>query len=384
MKTIKHKAITLTSSILLLACAHVNGQNLVNDPGFTLEKNKCPDGYGQIIKTESWTNANGGTVDLFDPRASKYENGVPQNYMGEQSPREFQNYAGIIAYYDDGDNTLYDKYEIVPHHKSDTTDGYKRYTEYLQGEFNEPMVAGKAYNVSFMVSLADKSGRAVSNLGAYISTAKNNYEKNTFLPFTPQILTHRVIKDTAGWVKISGVYIAQGGEKYITIGCFMDERFRVQKVVGPMENDLRKAYYYLADVNVSPYIGVPDMDAIVWGIEYVELTNLRFALNSADIEAQYYPELESVATWMISHPEYKFFIAGYTDKTGNDAINDPLSVDRARAVKTFLVNRGVRDENIVVEGFGSENPIEDKIKSRLNRRVEIYMFDITPLESEND
>jgi outer membrane protein OmpA-like peptidoglycan-associated protein len=79
---------------------------------------------------------------------------------------------------------------------------------------------------------------------------------------------------------------------------------------------------------------------------------------------------------MTKHPEMVFFIAGYADKTGSDAINDPLSISRAREVKKYLVSKGVKDENLVTEGFGSNNPIEYKIKSRKNRRVEIYLYSI--------
>lgn len=353
-------------------------QNLVANSALTAE---CiPTGYGQIIKTETWTNANWGTVDLFDKEKSSKcnkANAIPKNYMGYQNTSETgQNYAGIIAYYDDGANNIEDS---AINARFGLRDGYKHYSEYLQGEFSEPMVAGKVYQVSFKVNLADKSGRAVSCLGALLSTNKVEQRSNSFLTQTPQFISHRVISDTSNWVTMYGAYIAEGGEKFITIGCFKDELFTAEKVVGHEQMDSRKAYYYVTDVTVTPYIAKPDMDAIVFGVDYVELMDLRFELASTSIDPRYYNELDGVASWMIKHPDMTYFVAGYTDKTGTDVINDPLSVSRANSVKKYLVSKGVKESNLVTEGFGSSNPIVDKVKSRRNRRVEIYLYSVNSI-----
>lgn len=350
-------------------------QNLVTNAGMDA---KCiPSGYGEIIATETWHNANGGSVDLFDKKKQMQmhcnrTNGIPVNYMGYQPLTiSGQNYAGIIAYYDDGSNY---------HRDNDTLklkDGYKKYSEYLEGELAEPLVAGKVYQISFKVSLADKSGRAVSCLGALFTPEKMDQKSNAFITQKPQFISHRVISDSINWVTIYGAYIAAGGEKFITIGCFKDENFQVQNVVGKLQNDSRKAYYYIADAYVGPYIAKPDLDAVVYGVDYVELMNLQFASASSDISPQFYNELDEVATWMTKHPEMSFYIAGYTDLTGTNSINDPLSIRRANEVKKYLVQKGIKESNIVTDGFGSSNPIEYKTKSRQNRRVEIYLLSMT-------
>lgn len=356
----------------VIASANVGlAQNLITNPGMDA---KCiPTGYGEIIATETWHNANGGSVDLFDKKKEMHcenTNGIPVNYMGHQ-PLSIggQNYAGIIAYYDDGSNHPEDTLKVK--------DGYKRYSEYLEGEFVEPLVAGKVYQVSFKVSLADKSARAVSCLGALFTTEKVNQKSNAFIDQKPQFITHRVISDSINWVTIYGAYIATGGEKYITIGCFKDENFQVITTVGKLQNDSRKAYYYIADAYVAPYMAKPDLDAIVFGVDYIELMNLQFVNESSEITPQYYNELDEVANWMVKHPDMSFFIAGYTDLTGTNSINDPLSIKRANEVKKYLVQKGVKDTNIITEGYGSNNPVEYKVKSRKNRRVEIYLLSMT-------
>ena len=354
-------------------------QNLVTNPAM---EGKCVKaGYAEIIKTQTWTNANGGTVDLFDrtkPEKCHPVNGIPKNYMGTQAASTPNtNYAGFTAFYDDGSNRPWTDSTRF------NTDGYKRYTEYLQAELTEPMVAGKVYNISFKVSLAENSGRAASCIGALLTPAKVEQKSNTFLSQKPQFISHRVIKDSLNWVTMYGAYIAEGGEKFLTIGCFKDEYFQLEKVVSPMENDSRKAYYYVSDVSVTPYVPTtPDLDAILFGVDFIELIDLQFATGSSEITPAFYPQLDGIASWMNNHTNHSFFIAGYTDKTGTDAINDPLSVKRAESVKNYLVQKGVKESNLVTKGFGSNNPIEYRIKSSKNRRVEIYLYSVSAVSAK--
>lgn len=375
MKTTTNNS-KIAGSVLLLACSvgSLFSQNMIMNEGMGA---KCIHaGDGQIVKTDTWTNANGGTVDLYDVRKPKctMSNGIPQNYMGHQAAyTSGHNYAGLVAYYDDGSNNVQDSLNNA---RLGLKDGYKQYSEYLQGELSEPLVAGKVYQVAFRVSLAERSGRAVSNFGALLTKDKLEERSNAFLKYTPQFISYRVIADTTDWVTLYGAYIAEGGEKYITIGCFKDSYMDVVKTVGPGQNDSRKAYYYVSDVTVGPYASTPLMEPIVLGVDYVELMDLQFASGSSTIESKFNNELDGVATWMKQHPEMSFFVAGYTDKTGSDAINDPLSLSRAHEVKKYLVSKGVKEENLVTEGFGSENPIDYKIKSRKNRRVEVYLYSI--------
>jgi OOP family OmpA-OmpF porin len=71
---------------------------------------------------------------------------------------------------------------------------------------------------------------------------------------------------------------------------------------------------------------------------------------------------------------------GYTDSIGTPAYNQKLSQKRAEAVKAYLVEKGVEENRIYVEGKGEANPkvtcSEKNRKARIaceapNRRVEI-------------
>ena len=67
-----------------------------------------------------------------------------------------------------------------------------------------------------------------------------------------------------------------------------------------------------------------------------------------------------------------------TDNTGTDAINQPLSVNRANSVSSYLRSCGVQGKQIKsVEGQGSTNPVADNSTAagrQQNRRVEVYMY----------
>jgi len=92
------------------------------------------------------------------------------------------------------------------------------------------------------------------------------------------------------------------------------------------------------------------------------------------------PELRSVLNQFASGlgNTMQVRIVGHTDSTGSDAINNPLSVDRAESVKDYLVDRGVAGNRIVTEGRGSRQPVADNATAdgrARNRRVEIFLSD---------
>lgn len=105
-------------------------------------------------------------------------------------------------------------------------------------------------------------------------------------------------------------------------------------------------------------------------------SDISFATNRADIQPNFQPILDQFAEGLRNNPNAEVRIIGHTDSTGTDAINNPLSVERAASTRNYLTARGVSGARIHVEGRGSREPIasNDTAEGRArNRRVEIYV-----------
>jgi len=105
-------------------------------------------------------------------------------------------------------------------------------------------------------------------------------------------------------------------------------------------------------------------------------SDISFATNRADIQPSFRPILDRFAEGLRNSPDADVRIFGHTDSTGSDAINNPLSLDRAESTRNYLTARGVSGARIHVEGRGSREPIasNDSSEGRArNRRVEIFM-----------
>jgi len=84
--------------------------------------------------------------------------------------------------------------------------------------------------------------------------------------------------------------------------------------------------------------------------------------------------LTAVAAKIKACPQAKIAVTGYTDNTGNDGINIPLSNNRAKSVGDYLVSQGVSAGEVTTSGQGAANPVasNDTDAGRAqNRRVEI-------------
>ena len=69
-------------------------------------------------------------------------------------------------------------------------------------------------------------------------------------------------------------------------------------------------------------------------------------------------------------------VVGYTDTVGTDAINDPLSRQRAEVVRRALIGRGIPAKDVAVVGRGKREPVVptgDNVAEPRNRRVEIFV-----------
>ena len=104
--------------------------------------------------------------------------------------------------------------------------------------------------------------------------------------------------------------------------------------------------------------------------------NITFDTNKDVIKSTFMPVLNSISKVIVEYNKTKVQISGYTDNTGNDSINIPLSQKRAQAVAHYLNLHGVANNRISVVGYGSANPISPNNTAagrEQNRRVEIAL-----------
>ncbi len=105
-------------------------------------------------------------------------------------------------------------------------------------------------------------------------------------------------------------------------------------------------------------------------------SDISFDKGRSDIKANFRPVLDKFATSLSSNTNTKVTIIGHTDSSGTDAINNPLSVNRASSARDYLSNRGVQMSRISIEGRGSREPLvanDTEANRSKNRRVEIFV-----------
>ncbi len=101
-----------------------------------------------------------------------------------------------------------------------------------------------------------------------------------------------------------------------------------------------------------------------------------FDYGSHQLKEDAYPVLDKAAKMMNDEGALKLYITGYTDDRGSEGFNLALSLNRANAVRDYLITKGVNGENIIVSAMGKNEPVNGNSNDEeraLNRRV-IFSF----------
>ena len=109
-------------------------------------------------------------------------------------------------------------------------------------------------------------------------------------------------------------------------------------------------------------------------------SNITFALNSADLNAQFFNALEGVSMVLKEYDKTVIEVAGHTDSSGSDQYNQSLSERRAQAVAGYLGSHGVKTQRLITIGAGETHPVasNDTEQGRSqNRRVELTIVPVT-------
>ncbi len=103
------------------------------------------------------------------------------------------------------------------------------------------------------------------------------------------------------------------------------------------------------------------------------LENVYFDFNEYVLDERSQTELDQIHKYLKDNPKIKVRIEGYTDNIGTEAYNLDLSSKRAASVYSYLLKKGIKEDRLSYQGFGSSNPIasnEDEEGRKKNRRIE--------------
>ena len=106
------------------------------------------------------------------------------------------------------------------------------------------------------------------------------------------------------------------------------------------------------------------------------LGDVLFDTGKAQLNPGAARKLDQLAQFLADHPERRVQIDGFTDSVGTESYNQSLSQQRADAVKSALVTRGIDPNRIESQGYGKGFPVADNADSggrQLNRRVEVVI-----------
>jgi outer membrane protein OmpA-like peptidoglycan-associated protein len=360
------KMLRLTFCILACFIAfdsfEARGQNLIPDPSFEIYQ-KCPTSIsstrGDFVSLTHWSNPTRGTPDYFNRCAKPYSSvSTGRNHAGYAQPRTGEGYVGIV-------------------------NSGSRWREYVQCKLFAPLNAGQEYQIEFWVLHAEKSKFCIKNLGLAISVVRPFSDKGKALSVDPQIFATECITDTANWTRISGLYVANGGEEWVTIGCFDPaanalERIRPKRGV-PSVN----AYYYIEDVFIGLAMTEHDGPSVVMGTntEYSEgqnfiLPGVFFTTGESRLSQAGIDTLDDLLTELHNCTGCRMEVIGHTDDQGSEEFNKALSQARAEEVAAYIKSKISLGQGTLTKGMGASQPVADNTTEEgraQNRRVEIII-----------
>ncbi len=110
------------------------------------------------------------------------------------------------------------------------------------------------------------------------------------------------------------------------------------------------------------------------------LEDIFFDLNQATLRPESFYSLDKLADLMKANPSWVIRIEGHTDSLGTDELNMALSAERAKAVVSYLVSKGISSDRLEAQGYGPTVPVADNATPegrQKNRRVEFRIINFS-------
>lgn len=341
-------------------------QNLIQNPSFE-QYSACPERLGNFeTDVTHWSTPTKGSTDYFNGCSTIM--GTPENFNGIQSSDFGKGYAGLYLY--------------APND----------YREYVQVPLTQTLEKGKTYQVSFYVSLAERSDFAVKDFGVLFSKDSLSFDikkelskmhrykivENTYNYM--EIGYTNFYRDTRDWVLVSTRFEAKGTENYLIIGNFKNNagtrKFKTKK--GAKQG----AYYYLdmvalnlVQLSETVVNLIPDADLVTENYELDKIHIFKSVLFNFDefmLLDSAKTDVQKIYDYLDANKSLQIIVDGHTDNIGTITYNQYLSDKRCSAVAKYLIELGLSEDRISWKGHGGIAPIasNDTEEGRQkNRRV---------------
>jgi len=108
------------------------------------------------------------------------------------------------------------------------------------------------------------------------------------------------------------------------------------------------------------------------------LDNCNFDFGKATLQESASPVLDELVSYLKRKEDDKIEIGGHTDNVGKAESNLKLSLDRANAVREYLINKGIDPARLTAKGYGMTQPVADnktEAGRAENRRTEVSILE---------
>lgn len=367
-----------------------SNENLVPNGSFESVA-KEPKKLGAIESALGWYSPTGAKADLFFPSKKTPAIGVPENVYGKEEAKEGSSYAGFVAF----------------------SHNNKMPRTYVSNKLEVPLKKGEKYCVQFHVAMAEASVYASNQIGAHFSKKAFGTEAKESIIEKTHVLNenNKIFNAPYGWDRVCNTFVAEGGEKYITIGNFTSnentKNSRNKKNSKSKVTPIPAAYYYLDNISVilidennpcdcatvdptdgysnTVYQKAININEDMSLSQKIESLNIYFGFGKTDFTVAGKDALDLIVKMLKENPNTRLQINGYSDEAEENAATENsffqgMDGKRVNAIFNYFVENGIGETRLIASPQGSSeknaeitaNDDED-ISQAKNRRVEFKL-----------
>ncbi len=236
---IKLKNIALYAATLWLHTNYIyvlaQPQNLVPNHSFEDLTNGCPPDISHNFNgnVSNWYKGGIDSPEIYS-MCNSFMN-APNTPVGIRMPKSGENLAAIFTVW-----------------------GQNNFSNYIGVQLTQPLQLQKEYYFEMFISLTESSSIACHNIGVYFSQNMLWCNCNKITNIVPQIENTKqvlALDDRENWIKMTGTFVSQGGEEYITIGNYRDSTSVEQDTLSPISpwGLNYYSYHFIDDVFLYDY-----------------------------------------------------------------------------------------------------------------------------------